>query len=82
MSQRASRILLHLTSSSNPCPIGDRGTAATAFVDFMVRSGQRRWQMLPIGPAEEENSPYEPLPAFAANPLLMSPDRLVEQGLL
>jgi len=82
MNQRASGILLHLTSLSNPYPIGDLGPAATAFADFMVDSGQRWWQMLPIGPAGEDNSPYQSLSAFAGNPLLISPDRLVEQGIL
>jgi 4-alpha-glucanotransferase len=82
MNQRASGILLHLTCLSNPYPIGDLGPAATAFADFMVKSGQRWWQMLPIGPAEEENSPYQSLSAFAGSPLLVSPDRLLEQGLL
>ena len=82
MSQRASGILLHLTSLSNPYSIGDLGPAATAFVDFMVESGQRWWQMLPIGPAGENNSPYRSLSAFGCNPLLISPDRLLEQGLL
>jgi 4-alpha-glucanotransferase len=38
--------------------------------------------MLPIGPTGEENSPYQSPSAFAGNPLLVSPDRLVEQGLL
>jgi 4-alpha-glucanotransferase len=51
-------------------------------VDFMVESGQRWWQMLPIGPTGGENSPYQSPSAFAGNPLLVSPDRLVEQGLL
>ena len=82
MNQRASGILLHPTSLSNPYPIGDLGPAATAFADFMVESGQRWWQMLPIGPAGEENSPYQSPSAFGGNPLLVSPDRLVEQGLL
>jgi 4-alpha-glucanotransferase len=82
MNPRASGILLHLTSLSNPYPIGDLGPAAAAFVDFMVRSGQRWWQMLPIGPAGEENSPYKSPSAFGGNPLLVSPDRLVEQGIL
>ena len=82
MNQRASGILLHLTSLSNPYPIGDLGPAATVFADFMAESGKRWWQMLPIGPTEKENSPYMPLSAFAGNPLLVSPDRLVEQGLL
>ena len=82
MNQRASGILLHPTSLSNPYPIGDLGPAATAFADFLVKSGQRWWQMLPIGPAGAENSPYQSLSAFGGNPLLLSPDRLVEQGLL
>ena len=82
MNQRASGILLHPTSLSNPYPIGDLGPAATAFADFMVKSGQLWWQMLPIGPTGGENSPYQSPSAFGGNPLLVSPDRLVEQGLL
>ena len=54
MNQRASGILLHPTSLFNPYPIGDLGPAATAFADFMVGSGQRWWQMLPIGPTGEQ----------------------------
>ncbi len=82
MNQRASGILLHPSSLSNRFPIGDLGPAANAFVDFMAESGQRWWQMLPIGPVGGENSPYQSLSAFAGNPLLLSPDRLVEQGFL
>jgi len=82
MIPRASGILLHPTSLFNPYPIGDLGPAATAFADFMVMSGQRWWQMLPIGPAGDESSPYQSPSAFGGNPLLVSPDRLLEQGLL
>ena len=82
MNQRTSGILLHPTSLFNSYPIGDLGPAATAFTDFLVKSGQRWWQVLPIGPVGEDNSPYQSLSAFAGNPLLVSPDRLVEQGLL
>jgi 4-alpha-glucanotransferase len=82
MNQRASGILLHPTSLPNAYPIGDLGPGANAFVDFMVESGQRWWQMLPIGPAGGENSPYSSPSAFAGNPLLLSPDRLIEQGFL
>jgi hypothetical protein len=82
VSQRASGILLHLTSLPNEYPIGDLGPAATSFVDFMAKSGQHLWQMLPIGPLGAENSPYESSSAFAGNPFLMSPDRLVERGFL
>jgi 4-alpha-glucanotransferase len=82
MNQRASGILLHPTSLSNAYPIGDLGPAANAFVDFMVECGQRWWQMLPIGPTGGDNSPYQSPSAFAGNPLLVSPDRLVEQRFL
>jgi 4-alpha-glucanotransferase len=82
VNQRASGILLHPSSLSNRFPIGDLGPAANAFVDFMAASGQRWWQMLPIGPVGGENSPYQSPSAFAGNPLLLSPDRLVEQGFL
>jgi 4-alpha-glucanotransferase len=82
MKERSSGILLHPTSLSNSYPIGDLGPAANAFVDFMVESGQHWWQMLPIGPVGGENSPYQSSSAFAGNPLLISPDRLVEKGFL
>ncbi len=82
MNQRSSGILLHPTSLYNPYSIGDLGPAATAFVDFLVESGQRWWQMLPIGPVGWGNSPYQSTSAFAGNPLLLSPDRLMEQGFL
>lgn len=82
MTQRASGILLHPTSLSNPYPIGDLGPAANAFANFMVASGQRWWQMLPIGPTGKGNSPYQSMSAFGGNPLLVSPDRLMERGFL
>ncbi len=82
MNQPASGILLHPTSLSNPYPGGDLGPAATVFAEIMVKSGQRCWQMIPIGPTGEEDSPYQSLFAFEGNPLLVSPDQLVEQGLL
>jgi 4-alpha-glucanotransferase len=82
MNQRSSGILLHPSSLFNAYPIGDLGPAATAFVDFLFTSGQRRWQMLPIGPTGGDNSPYQSSSAFAGNPLLISPDRLVTQGFL
>ena len=82
MNQRCSGILLHPSSLFNAYPIGDLGPSANAFVDFLFTSGQRRWQMLPIGPTCEDNSPYQSPSAFAGNPLLLSLDRLAEKGLL
>ena len=82
MNQRSSGILLHPSSLFNAYSIGDLGPSANAFVDFLFNSGQRRWQMLPIGPTGGDNSPYQSPSAFAGNPLLLSPDRLMAQGLL
>ena len=82
MKQRSSGILFHPSSLFNPYPIGDLGPSAYAFVDFLFDSGQRRWQMLPIGPTGGDNSPYQSCSAFAGNPLLISPERLVALGFL
>jgi 4-alpha-glucanotransferase len=80
--QRSSGILLHPTSLPGPHGIGDLGSAARAFVDFLVRSGQTLWQVLPLGPTGYGDSPYQCFSAFAGNPLLISLETLVEDGLL
>ena len=82
MSQRTSGILLHPSSLCNAYQIGDLGTSAIAFVDFLVEAGQHWWQMLPIGPTGGGNSPYQSSSAFAGNPLLVSPERLIKQRYL
>lgn len=79
---RASGILLHPTSLPSPYGIGDLGPAAYRFVDWLVEAGQKLWQILPLGPTGYGNSPYSARSAFAGNPLLISPERLVELGLL
>jgi len=82
MNKRSSGVLLHPTSLFNPYPIGDLGSSAIKFVDFLSDSGQSFWQMLPIGPTGDDDCPYQSMSAFGGNPLLVSPDRLVEQGFL
>ncbi|MGH2487631.1 MAG: 4-alpha-glucanotransferase, partial [Ktedonobacterales bacterium] len=52
------------------------------FLDQLAASGMKLWQVLPLGPTGYGNSPYALVSAFAGNPLLVSPDRLVEDGLL
>jgi 4-alpha-glucanotransferase len=79
---RASGILLHPTSLPGRFGIGDLGPEAYAFVDFLVSSGQRLWQVLPLGPTGYGDSPYACYSAFAGNPLLISPERLFAEGLL
>ena len=79
---RASGILLHPTSLPGRFGIGDLGDEAEGLVDFLAASSQTLWQVLPLGPTGYADSPYQALSAFAGNPLLLSPVRLVEQGLL
>ena len=79
---RASGILLHPTSLPGPFGIGDLGPDAFAFIDFLADSGQSIWQVLPLGPTGYGDSPYQCFSAFAGNPLLISPTKLIEYGLL
>ncbi|HYK87501.1 MAG TPA: 4-alpha-glucanotransferase [Acidobacteriota bacterium] len=79
---RKSGILLHPTSLPGRCGIGDFGTWAYRFADFLMEGGQRLWQVLPLGPPGYGNSPYQCFSSMAGNPLLVSLQTLVEQGLL
>ena len=79
---RASGVLLHVTSLPSPYGIGDVGPAALAWVDRLHEAGQTWWQALPLGPTGYGNSPYQSLSSFAGNVLLISPDLLIEDGLL
>ena len=79
---RSSGLLLHPTSLPGPFACGDLGPAAESFVDFLAAAGQSLWQVLPLGPTGFGDSPYQCFSAFAGNPLLVSPERLVEDGLL
>src|SRR5678810_644096 len=80
--KRASGVLLHPTSLPGPYGIGDLGSAALAFCDFLAEAGQTYWQVLPLGPTGYGDSPYQCFSAFAGNTLLTSPDRLIDEGLL
>jgi len=77
---RASGILLHPTSLPSRGGIGDFGPAAYEFADFLGSSRQGLWQVLPLGPPANGNSPYSSTSAFAGNPLLISLERLAERG--
>lgn len=79
---RLSGVLLHVTSLPSYGGIGDFGPAAYAFVDFLVKAKQRLWQVLPLSPTGYGSSPYSALSAFAGNPLLISLERLVQDGWL
>ena len=79
---RASGILVHVTSLPSGHGIGDLGPTARQWIDRLQAAGQSWWQALPVGPTGYGNSPYQSLSSFAANELLISPDDLVEDGLL
>src|SRR4030095_569199 len=77
-----SGILLHPTSLPGPYGIGDLGPQAYTFIDFLVAAGQGLWQVLPLGPTGYGDSPYACYSAFAGNTLLVSPEKLISEGLL
>ena len=79
---RASGILLHPTSLPGRFGIGDLGPEAVAFLDFLAATGQRWWQMLPVGPVGYGHSPYQSPSSFAGNWMLISPERLAADGWL
>jgi len=79
---RASGLLLHVTSLPSPYGIGDIGPTALAWIDRLQEAGQSWWQSLPLGPTGYGDSPYQSLSSFAGNGLLISPDWLIEDGLL
>jgi 4-alpha-glucanotransferase len=62
--------------------IGDLGPCAYEFADFLSAAGQKLWQVLPLNPTGYGDSPYQCFSAFAGNPMLLSLERLRDQGLL
>jgi 4-alpha-glucanotransferase len=82
ISERSSGILLHPSSLASRGGIGDFGPAAYEFADWLAAGKQTLWQVLPLGPVGFGNSPYSCTSAFAGNTLLISAERLAEQGLL
>ncbi len=77
---RSTGILLHPISLPSRGGIGDFGPAAYQFLDFLASARQGLWQVLPLGPPANGNSPYSSTSAFAGNPLLISLERLAEHG--
>ena len=77
LKMREAGILLHISSLPGPYGIGTLGQTAYDFVDFLSQSGQKVWQILPIGPTSYGDSPYSALSNFAGNPLFIDLDELV-----
>lgn len=79
---RSSGVLLHPTSLPRGAGIGDLGPAAFDFIELLAAARQRVWQVLPLGPTGYGDSPYQCFSAFAGNPLLISLEHLMDEGLL
>ena len=79
---RASGIIMHISSLPGDTGIGTLGKYAYEFVDFLKKSGQKYWQILPIGPTGYGDSPYQSFSTFAGNPYFIDFDLLEKDGLL
>ncbi|MBX7244096.1 MAG: 4-alpha-glucanotransferase [Candidatus Sumerlaeaceae bacterium] len=82
LDQRLAGLLLHPTSLPGPYGIGDLGPAAYRFLDWLQAADMAYWQVLPLGPTSYGDSPYQCFSAFAGNPMLVSPELLVNDGIL
>ncbi len=79
---RAAGILMPITSLPSPYGIGTIGKEAYKFADFLKKSGQTIWQILPVGPTSYGDSPYQSFSTYAGNPYMIDLDMLCEEGLL
>ena len=80
--QRASGILMHISSLPSPYGIGTLGKEAYAFVDMLKDAGFSIWQVLPIGPTSYGDSPYQSFSMYAGNPYFIDLDLLIDEGML
>lgn len=79
---RSAGILMHISSLPSKYGIGTLGKSAYIFADFLKKSGQTLWQVLPIGPTSYGDSPYQSFSVHAGNPYFIDLDMLCEDGLL
>ena len=77
---RRSGILLPVSSLPSRYGIGAFSKEAYDFIDFLKKSGQTYWQILPLGPTGYGDSPYQSFSTFAGNPYFIDLDDLVEEG--
>ena len=79
---RESGILLPVSSLPSKYGIGSFSKEAYEFIDFLKKAGQKKWQVLPLGPTSYGDSPYQSFSTFAGNPYFIDLDALKELGLL
>ena len=79
---RSSGVLMHISSLPSPYGIGTMGKEARKFADFLEKSGQKYWQILPICPTSYGDSPYQSFSSFAGNPYFIDLELLCKEKLL
>ena len=79
--ERSAGILLPISALPSPYGIGTLGKAAYDFIDFLEKTEQKWWQILPVGPTSKGDSPYQSFSAFAGNPYFIDLEFLCEEGL-
>lgn len=82
LNHRRAGILLHISSLPGPANIGDLGSNAYRFVDYMESAGMTVWQILPVNPTQTDGSPYQSSSVHAGNPRFISLEPLIEKGWL
>lgn len=82
LNERNSGVLLHISSLPGRFGIGDLGPEAYNFVNFLIETGQKVWEVLPMGPTGFGNSPYSCASAFAGNINYISFEKLRDLGFL
>ena len=80
--ERASGVLMHISSLWGDYSCGSLGKSAFEFTEFLKSCGFSYWQVLPTGLCDECNSPYKSLSAFAGNPFFIDLEILEKKGLL
>ena len=80
--QRSCGVLLPIFSLPSEYGIGTFSKEAYDFVDYLVKAGQRYWQILPLGPTSYGDSPYQSFSTFAGNPYYIDIVKLIEEGFL
>lgn len=81
-SKRTAGVLLHISSLNGPFGTGVLGEHAKRFAEKIAGMGFTWWQVLPLCPVDNENSPYCSASAFAGNYVFIDPEGLKKQGLV
>ena len=82
MLKRGSGIFLPISSLPSKYGIGTFGKEAYKFVKLLHKSGQKYWQILPIGPVSYGDSPYSPYSVYAGNPYYIDLEFIIEEGII